>query len=417
MTGAMAEEPAAAPDRDASDGPLAGLRIVELGSILAGPFATRLLADLGAEVIKVEAPDRLDPMREWGQGEVDGRSLWWPVISRNKKLVTLDLRSARGQALFLDLVRRADAIVENFRPGTLERWNLSWERLHAVNRCAVLVRVSGYGQTGPYAGRAGFAAAAEAMGGLRYINGFPDGPPPRIGISLGDSLAGMFAAQGLLAALYRRDALGGGDGQVVDVSIVESCFAMLESIVPEYDRLGLVRGPSGTRLDGNAPSNVYRSADDRPVVIAANQDGLFGRLCAAMERPELATDPRFSNHGARGEHQDVLDEEIGAWARQRSAAEIDERLSRAGVVCAPVYTIADIFEDPHFRAREMLVDHDDAELGALKGPGVVPKFSADPGSVRWSGRWEAGADNAEVFGGLLGRSEGELEQLRSEGVV
>jgi formyl-CoA transferase len=404
MTGAMA-------------GPLSGVRVVELGSILAGPFATRLLADLGAEVIKVEAPDRLDPMREWGQGEVEGRSLWWPVISRNKKLVTLDLRSPDGQALFLDLVRQADAVVENFRPGTLERWNLSWERLHDVNRRVVLVRVSGYGQTGPYAGRAGFAAAAEAMGGLRHINGFEGGPPPRMGISLGDSLAGMFAAQGLLAALYRRDALGGGEGQVVDVSIVESCFAMLESVAPEYDRLGSVRGPSGTRLNGNAPSNVYRSRDDRDVVIAANNDGLFRRLCLAMGRAELAADPRFSNHRARGQHQDVLDAEIAAWAGEHTAVEIDELLSRAGVVCAPVYTIADIFADPHFRAREMLVDHEDAELGALKGPGVVPKFSADPGSVRWSGRWDPGAHNAEVFGGLLGRSEGELARLREAGVV
>jgi formyl-CoA transferase len=398
-------------------GPLTGLRILELGSILAGPFAGRLLADMGAEVIKVEAPDRLDPMRDWGQGQVDGRSLWWPVISRNKKLVTLDLRSDEGQALFLDLVRESDAIVENFRPGTLERWQLGYERLSAVNPGVVLVRVSGYGQTGPYAERAGFAAAAEAMAGLRHVNGFPGGPPPRTGISLGDSLAGLFAAQGLLAALYRRDALGGRDGQVVDVSIVESCFAMLESMAPEYDRLGAVRGPSGTRLHGNAPSNVYRSADGRMVVIAANQDALFSRLCAVMERPDLATDPRFCDHHRRGEHQDVLDDEIQEWAGRHDAAYIDERLGAAGVVCAPIYTIADVFDDPHFREREMLVQHDDAEIGPLQGPGVVPKFSVDPGSVRWSGPWQPGAHNADVFGELLGRTEDEIERLERDGVV
>jgi formyl-CoA transferase len=297
------------------------------------------------------------------------------------------------------------------------RWELGYERLCEVNPRIVLVRVSGYGQTGPYAERAGFAAAAEAMAGLRHINGFPGGPPPRTGISLGDSLAGLFAAQGLLAALYRRDALGGGDGQVVDVSIVESCFAMLESIAPEYDRLGAVRGPSGTRLQGNAPSNVYRSADGRMVVIAANQDALFGRLCEAMERPDMAADPRFATHLARGEQQDVLDEAIQEWAGRHTAAEIDERLGRAGVVCGPVYTIADVFADPHFRAREMLVEHDDAELGPLQGPGVVPKFSADPGGVRWSGPWQPGAHNADVFGDLLGRSDDELERLEEEGVL
>lgn len=398
------------------DGPLHGLRVLELGMILAGPFAGRLLADLGAEVIKVEAPDRLDPMREWGNGTVDGRKLWWPVLARNKKCVTLDLRSDEGRELLLELVAKSDAIVENFRPGTLERWGLSFERLREANPGIVLVRLSGYGQTGPYASRPGFASAAEAMGGLRYMNGFPGQAPPRFGISLGDSLAGMFAVQGLLAALYHRDALG-GEGQVVDVSILESCFALTESVAPEYDRLGAVRGPSGTGLDGIAPSNVFESGDGKLVVIAANQDSLFKRLCDAMGRPELADDPRFVDHEARGRNQAEIEGEIQRWAAELTAAEIDAALADAGVVCAPIYSIADIFEDEHVRAREMLVQHEDPQLGPLAGPGVTPKFGATPGTVRWSGPWEPGAHNGEVYGELLGRSDEQLAALREAEVL
>ena len=400
-----------------ADGPLSGLRILEIGSILAGPFAGRLMADLGAEVLKIEAPDRLDPIRDWGHGTVDGHSLWWPTLSRNKRLVTLNLRDERGQALFLDLVREADAVIENFRPGTIERWNLGYDVLRDVNPRIVLVRVSGYGQTGPYAQRPGFAAAAEAMSGMRYLNGFPGEVPPRLGISLGDSLAGLMAAHGLMAALYRRDALGGGSGQVVDVSILESCFSVLESVASEYDRLGEVRQAGGTRLAGNAPSNVYRSADDRLVIIAANQDALFRRLCDAMGRPEMATDPRFATHRERGAHEDLLDEQIQEWALTLAAAEILALLDRAGVVCAPVNTIADVFADPHVAAREMLVEHDDPELGPIMGPAVTPHFSDDPGRVRWSARWKPGADNAHVYGELLGRSDAAIAQLHAEGIV
>ena len=269
-------------------GPLAGVRVVELGMLLAGPFTGRLLGDMGAEIIKVEPPGQPDPLRDWGHASYEGRSLWWPVQSRNKKCVTLNLREERGQELLLELVEHSDVLVENFRPGTLERWNLAPERLWEANRGLVIARVSGYGQTGPYAPRAGFASVSEAMGGIRYINGFPGEPPPRIHISLGDSLAGMFAVQGILAALYRRDALGGGRGQVVDVSLMEACFALLESMVPEYDRLGIVRGPGGTGLKGVAPSNIFKSSDGNWMVIAANADKVFGRLCEAMGRPELA---------------------------------------------------------------------------------------------------------------------------------
>jgi formyl-CoA transferase len=400
-----------------SIGPLSGLRVIELGLVIAGPFAGRLLADLGAEVIKVERPGQPDPMREWGKGTYQGRALWWPVQSRNKKCVTLDVRQGRGRELFLELVKQADVLIENFRPGTLEGWDLGWDRLSEANPRLVLCRVSGYGQTGPYAQRAGFASVAEAMGGLRYINGFPGEPPPRHHISLGDSLAGMFAAQGILAALYWRDVLGGGRGQVVDVSLLESCFAQLESTVPEYDRLGLVREPGGTHLKGIAPSNIFKSRDGKWLVIAANTDNVFRRLCEAMGGPELADDPRFETHVARGEHQDEIEGIIASWVAERDAAAIDRTLNDAGVICGPVYSIADIFEDEHFWAREMLVRHEDPEFGEFVGPGVVPRFSETPGAVRWSATWEEGSHNREVYGGLLGLSEEEIGALRSDGVL
>jgi crotonobetainyl-CoA:carnitine CoA-transferase CaiB-like acyl-CoA transferase len=411
------EERAAAVEEARQIGPLAGIRVIELGTLLAGPFTGRLLGDLGAEIIKVEAPGKPDPIREWGKARYEGRSLWWPVQSRNKKCITLNLRVERGQQLLLGLVEHADVVTENFRPGTLERWNLGFEQLKAANPGIILARVSGYGQTGPYAERAGFASVSEAMGGIRYINGFPDQPPPRMHISLGDSLAGMFAAQGVLAALYWRDAMGSGEGQVVDVSLLEASFAMLESTVPEYDRLGIIRGPQGTNLKGVAPSNIFKSRDGKWIVIAANADNVFRRLCGAMGRPELADDPKFATHLARGDHQDEIEGIIADWALQRTAREIDETLNEAGVICGPIYTIADIFEDPHFRAREMLLEHDDPEFGRYIGPGIVPKLTETPGAVRWSATWQEGSHNAEVYGDLLGLSGDELDGLREEGVI
>jgi formyl-CoA transferase len=414
-----APEAQLAPDRqdNPGPGPLAGVRIIELGQLLAGPFTGRLLGDLGAEIIKVEAPGQPDPMRDWGHARYHERSLWWPVLSRNKKCVTLNLRTERGQELLLELVRRSDVVVENFRPGTLERWNLGFDRMRELNEGIILARVSGYGQTGPYAGRAGFASVSEAMGGLRYINGFPDEPPPRIGISLGDSLAGLFAAQGVLAALYKRDALGFRRGQIVDASILEACFALLEGTVPEYDRLGIVREPSGTSLKGIAPSNIFRSRDGKWMVIAANQNQLFRRLCEAVGRPELADDERFETHLARGENQEELDGMIGDWAAQHDAEQIDRVLNDAKVVCGPIYTIADIFQDPQFKARDMLIPHQDPEFGEYIGPGIVPKLSETPGEVRWSATWEEGSHNDEIYGDLLGLSPEERDELRQEGVL
>jgi formyl-CoA transferase len=398
-------------------GPLAGVRVVELGMLLAGPFTGRLLGDMGAEIIKVEPPGQPDPLRDWGHARYEGRSLWWPVQSRNKKCVTLNLREERGQELLLALVEQSDVLVENFRPGTLERWNLAPERLWEANPGLVIARVSGYGQTGPYAPRAGFASVSEAMGGIRYINGFPGEAPPRIHISLGDSLAGMFAVQGILAALYRRDALGGERGQVVDVSLMEACFALLESMVPEYDRLGIVRGPGGTGLKGVAPSNIFKSSDGKWMVIAANADKVFGRLCEAMGQAELAQDPKFATHTARGENQEELEGIVAAWAARYTASEIDAVLNEAGVICGPIYSIADIFEDEQYRARGMLVEHHDPEFGTYIGPGIVPKFSETPGEVRWSATWEEGSHNSDVYGGLLGLSDDELAGLKENGIL
>jgi crotonobetainyl-CoA:carnitine CoA-transferase CaiB-like acyl-CoA transferase len=329
----------------------------------------------------------------------------------------LNLRLERGQELLLRLIEKADVVTENFRPGTLEKWNLGFDRLSEINPGIVLARISGYGQTGPYSERAGFASVSEAMGGIRHINGFPGEAPPRMHISLGDSLAGMFAAQGILSALYWRDACGGGVGQVVDVSLMESAFAMLEGTVPEYDRLGIVRGPQGTNLKGIAPSNIFRSRDEKWVVIAANADGVFRRLCDAIGRAELADDERFATHVARGDNQDEIEGIIADWARERDASEIDRVLNEAGVICGPIYTIADIFDDPQFQARDMLLEHVDPEFGPYIGPGIVPKLTRTPGAVRWSATWDEGSHNQEVYGGLLGLTDDELAELREEGVL
>ncbi|CRZ15480.1 CaiB/BaiF CoA transferase family protein [Mycolicibacterium neworleansense] len=397
-------------------GALDGIRVIELGTLISGPFAGRLLGDMGAEVIKIELPATPDPLRTWGQAELDGHHFFWTVHARNKKAVTLDLRKEAGRELFLELVEQSDIIVENFRPGTLEKWNLGYDVLRERNKGIILVRVSGYGQTGPDAGKAGYASVAEASSGLRHMNGFPGGPPPRLALSLGDSLAGMFAAQGALAALYRRTVTG--EGQIVDTALTESCLAIQESTIPDYDVCGVVRGPSGTRLEGIAPSNIYQSANGSWVVIAANQDTVFRRLCTAMGNPELATDDRFVNHVARGRNQDELDKIIGDWAATRQPAEIIETLSQAGVISGPINTVAEVVEDPQLRYRGMIADHFDERIErTVKGPGVVPVLSESPGSIRNAGSARPGQHNDEVYGDLLGRSTQELEALRSQGVL
>ncbi len=397
-------------------GPLDGIRVLEVGTLISGPFAGRLLGDMGAEVIKIEPPGAPDPLRTWGQAELNGHHFFWTVHARNKKAVTLDLRVPRGRELFLELVEKSDIVVENFRPGTLEKWGLGYDVLRERNRGIILVRVSGYGQTGPDAHKAGYASVAEAASGLRHMNGFPGGPPPRLALSLGDSLAGMFATQGALAALYRRTVTG--DGQVVDAALTEACLAVQESTIPDYDVGGVVRGPSGTRLEGIAPSNIYPTADGSWVVIAANQDTVFRRLCQAMGQPELATDERFADHVARGRNQDELDKIIGAWAGSRQPRDIIATLSEAGVIAGPINTVAEVVEDPQLLARGMIADHWDERIGRnVKGPGVIPVLTETPGTIRRAGSAHPGQHNDEIIGALLGHTEAELHQLRAEGVL
>lgn len=397
------------------NGPLAGLRVIETGVLLAGPFCARLLADFGAEVIKIEPPGEGDPMRTTGQALVDGKSLWWPSISRNKKCITLNLRAPEGQALLRQLLTHADVLIENFRPGTFEGWGLGYDVLRQINPGLVFVRVSGYGQTGPYHGKPGFAAVAEAFGGLRNLVGFPDRPPCRVGISLGDSLSGMFAALGVLMALYHRD-VNGGQGQVVDTALYEAVFALLEGSLTEYEKTGYVRARTGTLLPGFAPSNLYPCKNGQWIVIAANTDGLFRRLCNLMKREELMTDPRFATQVVRGQHRQEIDDIVSAWTAEQTLAELLARLEAATIPVGPVYSIEDIVKDPHYQARDMLLTLHDRVLGELRMPGVVPKLSETPGEVRFPGP-ALGEHNAEVYGNLLGLSEENLAELTTRGIL
>jgi len=374
---------------------------VEMGSLLAGPFCGQLLGDFGAEVIKVEPPGKGDPMREWGRHRKNGRTLWWPIIARNKKSVTLNLREAEGQELARKLVSKADVLVENFRPGTMERWGLGYDKLRQLNPGLVMVRVSGFGQTGPYKDQAGFGAIGEAMGGIRHITGFPDRPPPRVGISLGDSLAATFGTLGALAALYHREA-NGGKGQVVDVGIYEAVFALMESTIPEYVLTGHVRGRTGTVLPFVAPSNIYPTRDGDYVLIAGH--------------PEWADDPRYATHHARGENMEELDEMISAWTRERTGQEILETMREAGVPAGKVYTAKDMVEDPHYAARENIVTVEDQHLGPFPMQNVIPRLTETPGEIRWTGP-DLGQHNTEIYCGLLDLSEDDLRELKGRGVI
>jgi formyl-CoA transferase len=394
-------------------GPLDGVRVLEAGTLIAGPFCGQLLGDFGAEVIKIEDPAHGDPMRQW-RTDGSGRSLWWPVIARNKRSVTCNLRDADGQRLVRELAATSDVLVENFRPGTLERWGLGFEDLQKINPRLVLVRVTGYGQTGPYAGRAGFGSVGEAMGGLRYVTGEPDRPPSRAGISLGDSLAGTFAALGTVMALFARQRTG--RGQVVDSAIYEAVLAMMECLLPEWEVGGIRRERTGAVLPGIAPSNVYPSAEGAEVLIAANRDTVFERLCAAMDRPELVADPRFADHAGRGEHAAALDALIGGWSGTLSTDALLHRLHEAGVPAGVAYTAEDMLGDEHFAAREAVVRLVHSTLGEFPVQNVVPKLSDTPGRVGRLGP-ELGQDNDEVYGQLLGIGAEELGRLKSRGVV
>lgn len=398
-----------------SAGPLAGIRVIECGVLLAGPFCARLLADFGAEVIKVEAPGKGDPMRTVGQSLVDGKSLWWPGIARNKKCISLNLRDPQGQEMLRRLIAQSDVLVENFRPGVFEEWGLGYETLRAANPGLVFARVSGYGQTGPYREKPGFAAVAEAFGGLRHLVGFPDRPPCRVGISLGDSLAGMFAALGVLMALYNRD-VHGGTGQIIDTALYEAVFAVLEATLTEYDRTGYERTRTGTLLPGFAPSNLYPCKNGQWIVIAANTDGLFMRLCTLMERKDLLTDERFATQVVRAENREAIDAIVSDWTARYELSALLPRVEAATIPAGPVFSIADIVDDPHFRARDMLLSLHDRVLGELKVPGIVPKLSATPGAARWLGP-DIGAHNQQVYAELLNASPTELADWSVRGVI
>lgn len=395
--------------------PLHGIRVLELGSFIAGPYCGQLLADYGAEVLKVEPPQGGDAMRRWGVVLHRGRSLWWPVIARGKKSITIDLRVEAGQELVRRLARRCDVLVENFRPGTMEAWGLGPKVLLGDNPALVYVRISAFGQTGPYRERPGFGAVAEAMGGLRYLVGYPGQPPPRFGVSIGDTLAGMFGALGALLALRERE-IRGGRGQVVDVAIADAVLAVLESVVAECSVTGAVRERSGSVLPGVAPSNLYRTRDGRWVVVAANADGVFRRLCDAMEGPEWKTDPRYATHEARGAHQAELDAAIGQWVGSMSAEEVVALLDRYGVPCGPVYTARDVLQDPHFRARGSLVEVENPGVGRVTMQGPVPRLDGTPLPPPGPAP-ELGQHTDEVLRELLGLKPEEIRHLREAGVV
>ena len=395
-----------------SPGALAGLRVIEMGQLIAGPFVGKTLGDFGAEVIKIEAPGSGDPLRNWRLVQ-DGTSVWWQVQSRNKQSIALDLRQAEGQDIARRLIAQADVLVENFRPGTLEGWGMDYETLARDNPGLIMLRISGYGQTGPYRDLPGFGAIGEAMGGLRHLTGEPGRVPVRCGISIGDTLAALHGTIGVLTALYHRK-VNGGQGQVIDVALHEAVFNVMESLVPEYSVFGAVREPAGSALPGIAPSNAYRCADG-VVLVAGNGDSIFKRLMTAIGRDDLGQDPTLADNAGRVRRVDEIDQAIGAWAQSRSVNEVLQRLNEAKVPVGRVYTAKDIVEDPHYRARDMILRQTTRDGHEMDVPGVVPKLMGTPGSVR-SAAPRLGDDTDSVLASL-GLDGTAIAELRSRGVV
>lgn len=395
-------------------GPMTDIRVIEMGQLLAGPFCGQLLADFGAEVIKIEQPGEGDPMREWGREKPYGKSLWWPVVARNKKSLTLNLRTPEGQQVVRDLVATSDILIENFRPGTLEKWNLGPEELHKINPGLVLVRVTGFGQTGPYSKRAGYGSIGEAMGGLRYVVGDPSTQPSRMGISIGDELAATYACLGALMALHARHRTG--RGQVVDSAIYEAVLAMMESMVSEYHVAGYVRERTGPILPNVSPSNVFDTADGKLLLIAANQDTVFKRLAEAMGQPELAVDPRYATHAARGLCQPELDALINDWTKTIELEPLEALLTEHGVPCGLIYTAPDMLVDPHFIAREAIVEVPHPDFGMVKMQNVAPRLSDTPGMVRHVGP-ELGEHTDEILSAILHIDPATLDDWRGRGII
>ncbi|MCU5782963.1 CAIB/BAIF family protein [Alcanivorax balearicus MACL04] len=392
--------------------PLAGIRVVELGQLLAGPFAGTLLAYFGADVIKVEPPGG-DPIRRWRSLDDTDTSFWWRSLGRNKRSVTLDLKTDRGRQLAGQLIDRADVLIENFRPGTLESWGLGPERFEQSNPGLVYARISGYGQDGPYADKPGYASVCEGVGGLRYVNGFPGERPVRPNLSLGDTIAGLHAALGIALALLERH--GSQQGQVVDVALYESVFNLLEAVIPEFDGAGLVREPSGSTVTGIVPTNTYRCGDGKYVIIGGNGDSIFKRLMQAMDREDLADDPRLAHNPGRVEHEAELDAIIGDWCAGQDSPRVLARLEEARVPCGPIYSAADMMADPHFQARGLFQQ---VEINGkpLRIPAITPRLAGTPGGTRWPGG-EAGTHTEAVLREDLGLSEAEFQALRDEGVL
>ncbi len=392
-------------------GALKGLRVVELGQLLAGPFCGQLLGDMGADVIKVEPPGAGDPFRVWGMGD---EKVVWEVLARNKQSVSCNLRVPEGQALVRKLIATADVLVENFKPGTLEKWGLGPDVLHAENPGLIIARMSGYGQYGPYSDRAGFGGIGEAMGGWRYIVGDPDRPPARMGVAIGDTLCATYGAMGVLAALHHREKTG--QGQVVDTALYEAVLQVMEGLVPEYVHNGFIRERSGSILPGIAPSNVYQCSDG-VYMIGANNDQIFKRLAKAMGRPELGDDPRYSTHIARGERQTELDDLINDWTRTLTIDEVDALMIEHSIPAGRVYRAPDMLVDPHFQAREAIIEVETERFGPLKMQNAFPKLSATPSGVRRPAPSQVGQHNAEIYGGVLGLSASELDGLKAAGVI
>ncbi len=395
-------------------GALSDIRVIEMGTLLAGPFCGQQLADHGAEVIKIEPPVSGDPMRAWGQEKADGKSLWWPVVGRGKKSVTVNLREAAGQDLVRRLVTEADVLVENFRPGTLERWGLAPEDLQTLNPRLIVTRVSGYGQTGPYSTQPGFGAIGEALGGIRYTTGDPASMPSRTGISIGDTLTAMFATIGTLNAIHARERTG--KGQLVDAALYESVLAVMESLLTEYHVAGFIRERTGSMIPNIAPANAYPTRDDKIHLISANQDTVWRRMADAMGRPELGDDPRFATHIARGDNQAELDELIAEWSVTIDSEELHRLLNEHNVPNGQMYRAPEMLADGHFAAREAIVWVDTDDFGAVPMQNVVPKLSDTPGSIDWSGP-NLGEHNDEVFGRILGLSNEAMDRLRADGII
>jgi formyl-CoA transferase len=394
-------------------GPLSDVKVIELGQLIAGPFCTRILAEFGAQVIKIESPAGGDPLRQWRKLH-KGTSLWWYLQSRNKKSVTVNLKSEEGQEIVRRVIGEADILVENFRPGTLEKWGLGWEHLSLHNPGLVMVRLSGYGQDGPYAQRAGFGAIGEAMGGIRYVTGYPDRPPVRAGISLGDSIAALYGAIGAMMALRHRE-VNGGRGQVVDVALYESVFSLMESLLPEFDVAGFVRERSGASLPGIVPSNTYTTRDGKYVVIGANGDSIFKRMMEAIGRPDLAQDPLLAKNDGRVARTEELDQVIGDWCAANDFEDVLRVLSDAQVPAGKIYDIADITRDLQFLSRGMIEETRLPDGTPMKVPGIVPKLVDTPGRTRWLGP-ALGEHTDEVLGGL-GYDAAQIGALRERKVI